>query len=125
MFDTTPTLDCAGRSLKLDGPRVCGVLNLTGNSFSGDGLRDDVRAAVGRGLEMVEEGADMLDVGAESTRPGAEPVPADEEIARVVPVIEALARETDLPISVDTSKPEVMRAADVFPNAGRPLEEPG
>jgi dihydropteroate synthase len=111
MFDTTPTLDCAGRPLKLDRPRVCGVLNLTDDSFSGDGLRDDVRAAVGRGLEMVEEGADLLDVGGESTRPGAQPVPAEEEIARVVPVIEALARETDVPISIDTSKPEVMRAA--------------
>jgi dihydropteroate synthase len=111
MFDTTPTLDCAGRPLKLDGPRVCGVLNLTDDAFSGDGLRDDVRAAVGRGLEMVEEGADLLDVGGESTRPGAQPVPAEEEIARVVPVIEALARETDVPISIDTSKPEVMRAA--------------
>jgi dihydropteroate synthase len=111
MFDTTPILDCAGRPLKLDRPRVCGVLNLTDDSFSGDGLRDDVRAAVGRGLEMVEEGADLLDVGGESTRPGAQPVPAEEEIARVVPVIEALARETDVPISIDTSKPEVMRAA--------------
>ncbi|MGN6312253.1 MAG: dihydropteroate synthase [Rhodanobacteraceae bacterium] len=111
MFDTTPTLDCGGRLLKLDRPRICGVLNLTGDSFSGDGLRDDVRAAVGRGLEMVEEGADLLDVGGESTRPGAEPVPVEEEIARVVPVIQALARETDVPISVDTSKPEVMRAA--------------
>jgi dihydropteroate synthase len=111
MFDTTPTLDCAGRVLKLDRPRVCGVLNLTGDSFSGDGLGDDVRAAVGRGLEMVEEGADLLDVGGESTRPGAQPVTTEEEIARVVPVIEALARETDVPISVDTSKPEVMRAA--------------
>jgi dihydropteroate synthase len=111
MFDTTPTLDCAGRPLKLDRPRVCGVLNLTSDSFSGDGLRDDVRAAVGRGLEMVEEGADLLDVGGESTRPGAQPVSVEEEIARVVPVIEALAHETDVPISVDTSKPEVMRAA--------------
>jgi len=111
MFDTTPTLDCAGRALKLDRPRVCGILNLTGDSFSGDGLRDDVKAAVGRGLEMVEEGADLLDVGGESTRPGAQPVSAEDEIARVVPVIEALVRETDVPISVDTSKPEVMRAA--------------
>src|SRR5690242_3251866 len=111
MFDTVPTLDCNGRALKLDRPRICGILNLTGDSFSGDGLRDDVKAAVGRGLEMVEEGADLLDVGGESTRPGAQPVTTEEEIARVVPVIEALARETDVPISVDTSKPEVMRAA--------------
>ena len=111
MFDTTPTLDCAGRALKLDRPRICGILNLTQDSFSGDGLRDDVKAAVGRGLEMVEEGADLLDVGAESTRPGAQPVSIEDEIARVVPVIQALVRETDVPVSVDTSKPEVMRAA--------------
>jgi dihydropteroate synthase len=111
MFDTTPGLDCAGRVLKLDRPRICGVLNLTGDSFSGDGLAGDVRAAVGRGLEMVEQGADLLDVGAESTRPGAEPVDARTEIARVVPVVEMLARECGVPISIDTSKPEVMRAA--------------
>ncbi len=111
MFDTTPTLDCAGRALKLDRPRICGILNLTGDSFSGDGLRDDVKAAVGRGLEMVEEGADLLDVGAESTRPGATPVPAEDEIERVVPVIRALAERVEVPISIDTSKPEVMRAA--------------
>ena len=111
MFDTTPVLDCGGRVLKLDRPRICGVLNLTDDSFSGDGLGDDVRAAVGRGLEMVEQGADLLDVGAESTRPGAEPIDAQTEIARVVPVIEMLARESGVPISIDTSKPEVMRAA--------------
>ena len=110
-FDTTPGLDCNGRLLKLDRPRICGVLNLTGDSFSGDGLADDVCAAVGRGLEMVEQGVDLLDVGAESTRPGAEPVDAQAEIARVVPVIEMLARESGVPISIDTSKPEVMRAA--------------
>ena len=110
-FDTTPGLDCNGRLLKLDRARVCGVLNLTGDSFSGDGLADDVPAAVGRGLEMVEQGADLLDVGAESTRPGAEPVDAQTEIARVVPVIQMLSRESGVPIGVDTSKPEVMRAA--------------
>ncbi|MGH8213786.1 MAG: dihydropteroate synthase, partial [Rhodanobacteraceae bacterium] len=111
MFDTTPGLDCGGRLLKLDRPRICGVLNLTGDSFSGDGLADDVRASVGRGLEMVEQGADLLDVGAESTRPGAEPVDAQTEIARVVPVIQLLARESGVPIGIDTSKPGVMRAA--------------
>ncbi|MER3546118.1 MAG: dihydropteroate synthase [Rhodanobacteraceae bacterium] len=111
MFDTVPTLDCAGRVLKLDRPRICGVLNLTEDSFSGDGLADDVRAAVWRGLEMVEQGADLLDVGAESTRPGAEGVDTQTEIARVVPVIETLVRECGVPISIDTSKPEVMRAA--------------
>ncbi|HEX6612738.1 MAG TPA: dihydropteroate synthase, partial [Rhodanobacteraceae bacterium] len=78
MFDATPTLDCAGRALKLDRPRICGILNLTEDSFSGDGLRDDVKAAVGCGLEMVEGGADLLDVGAESTRPGAQPVSIED-----------------------------------------------
>lgn len=111
MFDTTPTLDCNGRPLVLDQPRICGILNLTSDSFSGDGLGSDVDAAVARGVAMVEEGADMLDVGAESTRPRAEPVSAAEELARVVPVIEALAKRVEVPISIDTSKHEVMRAA--------------
>lgn len=111
MFDTVPVLDCAGRILKLDRPRICGILNLTDDSFSGDGVAGDVERAVAQGVAMVEQGADMLDAGAESTRPGARPVGAKEEIARVVPVIEALAKHVAVPISVDTSKPEVMRAA--------------
>ncbi|HEX7368853.1 MAG TPA: dihydropteroate synthase [Rhodanobacteraceae bacterium] len=111
MFDTTPTLDCNGRALRLDRPRVCGILNLTNDSFSGDGLRGDVDAAVAQGVAMVEAGADLLDVGAESTRPGADSVDAQAEIARVVPLIEALAKRIEVPISIDTSKPEVMRAA--------------
>lgn len=111
MFDTTPTLDCNDRALKLDRPRICGILNLTDDSFSGDGLAGDVAAAVAQGVAMVEQGADMLDVGAESTRPGAQPVDAETEISRVAPVIEALARRVEVPVSIDTSKPEVMRAA--------------
>jgi len=111
MFETVPTLECAGRILRLDRPRICGILNLTDASFSGDGLRDDIDAAVAQGVAMVEAGADMLDVGAESTRPGATPVSADDEIARVVPVVTALAERVGVPISIDTSKPEVMRAA--------------
>ncbi|MBS0569752.1 MAG: dihydropteroate synthase [Proteobacteria bacterium] len=111
MFDTVPVLDCAGRELRLDRPRVCGILNLTDDSFSGDGLRGDVDAAVAQGVAMAEQGADLLDVGAESTRPGAGEIPAEDEIARVVPVIEALAKRVEVPISIDTSKPEVMRAA--------------
>ena len=111
MFDTVPTLDCNGRALKLDRPRLCGILNLTDDSFSGDGLRDDADAAVAQGAAMVEAGADMLDVGAESTRPGATTVEAGDEIARVVPVIEMLAQRVEVPISIDTSKPDVMRAA--------------
>ncbi len=111
MFDTSPHLDCNGRSLRLDRPRVLGIVNVTPDSFSGDGLRDDVEAAVARGLQLAEEGADALDIGGESTRPGAADVPVEEELRRVLPVIERLAKATVLPISIDTSKPEVMRAA--------------
>ncbi len=110
MFDFTPTLDCAGRELRLDRPRIAGIVNVTPDSFSGDG-RALADTAIAHGLKLAEEGADLLDIGGESTRPGAQEVSAADEIARIVPVIEALARRTALPISVDTSKPEVMRAA--------------
>lgn len=106
-----PVLDCAGRRLVLDRPRVVGILNVTPDSFSDGGSHATVDAAVEHGLRMAEEGADMLDVGGESTRPGADDVPLDEELRRVIPVIEQLAARTSLPIAVDTSKPEVMRAA--------------
>ena len=111
MFDTTPELDCAGRVLKLDRPRVLGIVNVTPDSFSDGGEHASTDAAVAHGLRLAEEGADALDIGGESTRPGAADVPLEEELRRVIPVIERLARETTLPISVDTSKPEVMRAA--------------
>jgi dihydropteroate synthase len=111
MFDLTPQLDCAGRILKLDRPRVMGIVNVTPDSFSDGGRHDTVEAAVAHGLRLAAEGADLLDVGGESTRPGADEVSVDDELARVLPVIQRLARETLLPISVDTSKPEVMRAA--------------
>jgi dihydropteroate synthase len=111
MFDATPQLDCAGRILKLDQPRVVGIVNVTPDSFSDGGEYATVEASVAYGLRLAEEGADVLDVGGESTRPGAKDVSADEEIRRVVPVIERLAKEATLPISIDTSKPGVMRAA--------------
>ncbi|UHQ24578.1 dihydropteroate synthase [Lysobacter sp. 5GHs7-4] len=111
MFDTSPILDCNGRPLKLDRPRVMGIVNVTPDSFSDGGDHDTQEAAVAHGLRLAEEGADVLDIGGESTRPGADEVSLEEELRRVVPVIERLARETRLPISVDTSKPEVMRAA--------------
>src|SRR5690606_26212945 len=85
--------------------------NVTPDSFSDGGEHFDADAAVAHGLRLAEEGADILDVGGESTRPGSEGVGADEEIRRVVPVIERLVRETSLPVSVDTWRPEVMRAA--------------
>ena len=128
-FDTVRTLDCNGRSLRLDRCRVMGIVNVTPDSFSDGGRHATTDAAVAHALRLVEEGADVLDVGGESTRPGADAVSVEDELQRVVPVIERLARETDVPISVDTSKPEVMRAA-VEAGAGmvndvRALSEPG
>jgi dihydropteroate synthase len=104
-------LVCRGRTLDLTTPAVMGILNVTPDSFS-DGGRHFLRdAAVAAGLRMAEEGAAIIDVGGESTRPGAAQVGADEEIERVVPVVEALAARSDAVISVDTSKPEVILAA--------------
>ncbi|WDK02092.1 dihydropteroate synthase [Xanthomonas campestris] len=111
MFDTTPQLNCAGRLLRLDGPQVMGIVNVTPDSFSDGGQHTTVDAAVAHGLRLVAEGAAVLDVGGESTRPGASAVSLEEELQRVIPVIQALSAQTDVPISVDTYKPEVMRAA--------------
>lgn len=110
-LDTVPTLDCAGRLLRLDRPRVMGIVNVTPDSFSDGGHHASVEAAVAHGLRLVDEGADILDIGGESTRPGAEPVDEATELARVLPVVEALASRTAVPISIDTTKPAVMRAA--------------
>jgi dihydropteroate synthase len=106
-----PVLDCAGRPLRLDRPRVVGILNVTPDSFSDGGSHHTAEAAVAHGLRLVEEGADMLDIGGESTRPGAEDVSLDDELRRVVPVLEQLAARTSVPLAIDTSKSEVMRAA--------------
>lgn len=109
MFATT--LDCNGRGLVLDRPLICGIVNVTPDSFSDGGRFLDRQQAVEHGLRLVAEGADLLDVGGESTRPGAAEVSVDDEVARVVPVIRALVQQTSVPVSIDTSKPEVMRAA--------------
>ncbi len=111
MLDTSPQLDCAGRILKLDMPRVMGIVNVTPDSFSDGGAHFDADAAIAHGLKLAEEGADLLDIGGESTRPGAGEVAIEDELRRVIPVIEALAAQLAIPISIDTSKPEVMRAA--------------
>ncbi len=111
MFDLTRIIDCAGRSLTLDRPRIAGIINVTPDSFSEGGRQLDTKAAIAYGLKLVDDGADLLDIGGESSRPGAEPVSAETEMQRIIPVIEALAKQTDVPISVDTSKPAVMRAA--------------
>jgi dihydropteroate synthase len=88
-----------------------GVLNVTPDSFSDGGRYRSVARAVARAERMAEEGADLIDVGGESTRPGAAPVPLDEELRRVIPVIERVARRCRLPISIDTTKAEVARRA--------------
>jgi len=88
-----------------------GILNATPDSFSDGGKFNSTEKAINHALEMLQDGADIIDVGGESTRPGADAVPADEEIARVVPIIKALRQQSNVCISIDTSKPDVMRAA--------------
>ena len=90
---------------------VMGIVNVTPDSFSDGGKFMDPKAAVAHGLALIGEGADILDIGGESTRPGATPVPEDEELRRVLPVIRELAAQVRVPISVDTTKPGVARAA--------------
>ena len=104
-------LDCGGRKLDLSRPAVMGILNITPDSFSDGGVFLSPDKAIAQALRMAEEGADIIDIGGESTRPGARPISAQEEIDRVLPVVEALHKKIPLPISIDTSKPEVMRAA--------------
>ena len=99
------------RSLDLSVPRVMGVLNVTPDSFSDGGCHGSVAAALHHVERMVAEGADIVDVGGESTRPGAAAVSAAQELDRVIPVVEAIRARFDVWLSVDTSKPAVMRAA--------------
>lgn len=89
-------------------PLVMGIVNLTEDSFSGDGLAANARAAIAHGLQLVSDGADILDIGAESSRPGAEVISSQQEIERLLPVLSGL-RDCGVPISIDTVKPEVMR----------------
>jgi dihydropteroate synthase len=104
------TLRCGDRRLDLGRPLVMGVLNVTSDSFSDGGRFLDVDDAIAQAERMIEEGASIVDVGGESTRPGSRPVPLEEELRRVLPVVRRLARRPVV-VSVDTSKPEVMRAA--------------
>jgi dihydropteroate synthase len=120
---------CVDRALDLRAPVVMGVLNVTPDSFSDGGRFRERESALSQARRMVDEGAAIVDVGGESTRPGAAPAGLEEELARVIPVIEALRRESAVFISVDSSKPEVMRAAvdagaDII-NDVRALREPG
>jgi dihydropteroate synthase len=104
-------LRACGRSLSLDHPIVMGILNVTPDSFSDGGLWLDPEAAIAHGREMAADGAAIIDVGGESTRPDATPVPEEEELRRVIPVIEALAADPGIPVSIDTRKPNVARRA--------------
>ncbi len=103
--------DCRGRRLEIGlRPLVMGIVNVTPDSFSDGGQFLDPAAAVDHGLRLVADGADILDVGGESTRPGADPVPADEELRRVLPVVRELVKRAGVPVSVDTSKAGVAAA---------------
>jgi dihydropteroate synthase len=103
-------LHCGAFTLDLSRPRVMGIVNVTADSFSDGGRYLDPGRAIEHGLRLAADGADLVDVGGESTRPGAAPVPEAEEAARVIPVVEALARQ-GVAVSVDTMKPGVMRRA--------------
>jgi dihydropteroate synthase len=122
-------LRCGPHTLDLSTPIVMGVLNVTPDSFSDGGRWFDASRAIDHALQMVEEGAGIIDVGGESTRPGAAAVSVEEELRRVIPVITALAPKVSVPISVDTSRAEVIRAATdagaTLVNDIRALREPG
>jgi dihydropteroate synthase len=102
--------NCGRFQLDLSKPRVMGIVNVTPDSFSDGGKFNTTEKAIEHALQLVEEGAEILDIGGESTRPGASPVPLDEELKRVIPVIEGL-RGVGVPLSIDTYKPQVMQAA--------------
>lgn len=122
-------MDFAGKTLDLAACHVMGVLNVTPDSFSDGGRFNQIDAALARARQMVADGARFIDVGGESTRPGATPVPLQEELDRVCPVVEAIARELDVVVSVDTSAPEVMRETAALGagliNDVRALQRPG
>jgi dihydropteroate synthase len=103
-------LRCGKFELTLDRPLVMGIVNLTPDSFSGDGLASDTARAIAHARHQIEAGADLLDLGAESSRPGAVPTSLSDELDRLLPVLDALS-DCGVPISVDTYKPDVMRAA--------------
>ena len=123
-----PVWHVGGRSLALDRVLVMGIVNVTPDSFADGGRHFNHADALARARQLIDEGADIIDIGGESTRPGAAEVAPDEEVRRVVPLLEALAG-TAIPLSVDTSKPEIMRAAlaagAAIINDVRALQQPG
>ncbi len=129
MKHEAPVLSLPGRILSLEQPVVMGVLNVTPDSFSDGGRYMEVEAALAAAERMVAEGAAIVDIGGESTRPGALPVSAEEQLRRVLPVVERVAARVPVLISVDTSEPEVMRRAEAagahLVNDVRSLRRPG
>jgi len=129
LASSTQLLRCGRYTLNLSTPIVMGVLNVTPDSFSDGGRWVEPAHALDHALSMIDEGAGIIDVGGESTRPGAAIVSVDEELRRVVPVVAALAAHSSIPISIDTSRPAVMRAAievgATLVNDVRALQEPG
>ena len=120
---------CGNFQLDLSRPHVMGIVNITPDSFSDGGRYASTEKAIAHAMQLVADGADILDIGGESTRPGATPVSLEEELSRVIPVIEALVGKAGIAISIDTYKPEVMRqailaGADIV-NDVRALQEPG
>ena len=99
------------KTLNLDTPKIMGILNVTPDSFSDGGRWNTLDRALAHAEQMVKEGATIIDIGGESTRPGATPVPLDEELLRVIPVVEKISKELDVMISIDTSQPKVMEEA--------------
>lgn len=110
-MNTNTQFLCGRFQLDLTRPHVMGIVNVTPDSFSDGGKYSSVDLAIEHALQLIAEGADILDIGGESTRPGATPVGLDEELKRVILVIEALSKVTTVPLSIDTYKPGVMRAA--------------
>jgi dihydropteroate synthase len=106
------TIRCRKKTLRLDErTHLMGILNVTPDSFSDGGLYMDPHKAISRGIELASQGADIIDIGGESTRPGSKPLPADEELRRIIPVIEALSAKVEIPISIDTHKSSIAEKA--------------
>ena len=99
------------KTLNLDTPKIMGILNVTPDSFSDGGRWNTLDRALAHAEQMVKEGATIIDIGGESTRPGATPVPLDEELSRVIPAVEKISKEINVMISIDTSQPKVMEEA--------------
>lgn len=129
IFFRSKILNCAGHTLVLSRPQVMGIINITPDSFFSESRHIEVSSALRCAERMLKEGVDIIDIGGESTRPNAVPVTLQEELDRIIPVVESIANQVPVPISLDTSNPKVMEAAIAhgagFINDIRGLEQPG